>query len=126
MSNEQFKNTKLSDVLNYEMDTYLSLDEVVFIQNTFKDKRAINILRKVFLPSVGDPELPIEEVGNDVWLQGTDYKQIPEAEIKSIVLARQEAIKFIVGSLIKLKMIANQGSENDKQKALREKRNSSQ
>lgn len=119
------KNIKLQDVLNYDIDTYLTPEELHLIQNTFNDNRVLKVLRKVMLPSVGDLELTPEEFSKDVWLNGRDYSMIPDAEIKSIVLARQEAIKFIMGGLINLKIMANLKKETQMEKTLREKKNSS-
>ncbi len=116
---------KLSDMLGYTAETYFSPEELALIQNTFKDKRVISVLRKALLPSVGDPSLPIEEMGNDVWLTGRDYAGIPDAEIKSVVLARQEAIKFVMGALIKLKVMANSKVEDPMAEALRRSQDSS-
>ena len=112
-------------MLNYNADTYLKPDEMNLICNTFNDPKVMSILRKVLLPSVGDLELPLEEMSQDVWLVGRDYAMIPDSEIKSIVLARQEAIKFIVGGLIRLKIIANTKKETQTEKALRIKKDSS-
>lgn len=116
---------KLSDILGYKAETYFSPDEMALIQNTFKDRRVINVLRKALLPSVGDATLPVEEFGNDVWLTGRDYSQIPDSEVKSVVLARQEAIKFIMGGLIKLKVMANSQVEDPMAEALRRSKDSS-
>ena len=85
----------------------------------------MKVLRKAMLPSVGDLELPLEEISKDAWLVGRDYSMIPDAEIKSIVLARQEAIKFIMGGLIQLKVIASSKTETKAEKALREQKDSS-
>ena len=64
-------------------------------------------------------------MSKDVWLVGRDYAAIPDAEIKSIVLARQEAIRFIMGGLIQLKVIANTKKETTTEKALRQQKDSS-
>ena len=98
----------LKDVLPYDPETYLSKDEVALIQNTFKgNEQLIKVLRKIFLPTVFDPELPIEEIGGDVWMANFDFTQMQSAEIKPLVLGRQDAIKFVIGGLIKLKVLAN-------------------
>ena len=122
---ETQKKVSLSDVLNYNVDTYLNSDELNLIYNTFNDARVLKVLRKILLPSVGDIDLPLEEMSKDVWLVGRDYAAIPDAEIKSIVLARQEAIRFIMGGLIQLKVIANTKKETTTEKALRQQKNSS-
>ena len=107
MAEPKGKPASLQDILNYETDSYFSVEEIGLIQSTFKNPKMIKVLRKAMLPSVGDPELPIEEVGSDMWLSGADYGQMQQDEVKSFVLGRQNAIKFIVGGLIKLKVIAN-------------------
>ncbi len=97
----------IRDVLNYKPEEYLSPAELALIRNTFAGSPAlIKVLRKLLIPTFADPDTPLEDFGNDAWLAGRDYGAIPESEIKSIVLARQEALKFIVGGLIKLKVIA--------------------
>jgi len=116
----------LRDVLNYEPEKYLSDDELALIRSVFSDKRVLRVLRKVFLPSVGDLDLPIEELEHDVWLVGRDYAMIPDAEIRSIVVGRQDAVKFILGGLIKLKIIANQKEESEEQEIARKKKDSTQ
>jgi len=119
------KKVSLSDVLNYNVDTYLKPEELELICNTFNDPKVLKVLRKMLLPSVGDLDLPLEEMTKDVWLVGRDYSMIPDGEIKSIVLARQEAIKFIMGGLIQLKVIANTKKETPTEKAWRERKDSS-
>ena len=119
------KKVSLSDVLNYDTDNYFSPEELSLIYSTFSDPKVMKILRKAMLPSVGDLELPLEEISKDAWLVGRDYSMIPDAEVKSIVLARQEAIKFIMGGLIQLKVIASTKTETKTEKALREQKDSS-
>lgn len=106
MENKQ-EQASLRDIISYEPDQYLSDDEVKLIQDTFKgNKKLLHVLRKVLMPSIADPELPVEEFGKDLFLVGRDYASIPASEMKQIVLAREEAIKFICGGLISLKQIA--------------------
>lgn len=97
----------LRDLLNYDPDKYITDEEVAWIKTTFKDNPwAINVLRKMFLPTTYD--LPLERLGEDVWFKGgADYAQIPEQEAKSIIVARQDAIKFVLGGLIALKNLAH-------------------
>lgn len=122
MSNEK---TTLSDIINYDPDTYLSLDELALIRSTFKDNpRLIKVLRKLMVPSVGNPELPVEEMGNDAWIAMRDWSQIPADEAKILMVARQEALKFIFGGMIKLKMIANSSDESPMSAQLRRKQDS--
>lgn len=115
----------LQDVINYQADTYINEEDISLIQSTFKDNpRLVNTLRKVLLPSVGDNYLPIEEIGSDPWLN-MDFSMMQNEEIKSIVLARQDAIKFIAGGLIRLKMIAAGAVKSPMSEELRRKKDSS-
>lgn len=120
------KDVSLRDLLNYEAETYLSNDDLEWIRSTFKDNpRAIAVIRKCFLPLSHD--LPIEELMNDVWFKGgVDWAQIPEENVKSLIVARQDVLKFIMGGLVNIKQIANSPREETlTEKALREKKNSS-
>lgn len=115
----------LKDIINYEPETYLTADEISLIQGTFRGNDALfRVLRKVLLPSVGDSSLPIEELNKDMWLIGRDYAQIPDAEIKSVVLARQDAIQFVLGALIQLKVLANSKEESEIERAYRRTKDS--
>ena len=63
-------------------------------------------MRKVFIPMVTDESLPIEDFGKDSFNVGKDWHSIPAAEAKILMVAREDAIKFILGGLIKLKIMA--------------------
>lgn len=92
----------------YRAESYYSEAEMSMIKHTFKDNPAlIAVLRKIFLPTVADPQLPIEQMGQDAWMTGTDFSLMPVDEVKGLVLGRQSAIKFIMGGLVQLKMLAN-------------------
>jgi hypothetical protein len=58
-------------------------------------------------------------------INGKSWTQIPENERASMVLARQEAIEFIVGGLIMLKNLANIKEESPQEKANRREKDSS-
>lgn len=117
--------SSLQDIINYVPEDYLSEAEISVIRATFKDnEKLLHILRKIFLPMVIDPELPIEQIGNDVWLAGKDWDAIGVNEAKALIVARQDAIRFVSGGIIKLKVIANQAEESEEQKRLRESKDS--
>lgn len=112
-------------MLNYEVESYFKPDEVLLIQSIFRDPRAVDILRKVFLPSVGDANLPLEQaLSQDIWLSGYQWQQIPADEAKILAVARQDVIKYIIGGLMKLKVIANTAPENPKDIAARKEQDS--
>lgn len=115
----------LREVTGYTAEKYLSDEETALIRNTFKyNPQLLNIIRKIMLPTMSDPALPIEEVGRDAWLAGKKWDEIPADEAKSLIVARQDTIKFVLGGLIALKQIASQNEETDSQIAERNQRNS--
>jgi hypothetical protein len=127
MAEEQSKPSPLSlrDVINYDPDRYLQDDEVAWIQTTFRNNpKAIRTLQKIFLPAVADTMQPIEQFANDAFGAGYDFAQVPHEELKAIILARQDAIKFVAGGLIKLKLVANNKPETDQERANRKQKDS--
>ena len=102
------KPTTLADIINYEPDKYITDDEMSLVRSTFKgNDRLIKVIRKIMLPTTLDPELPIEQMRDDAWMASLDFSQMPVDQVKALVVARQDAIKFILGGLIKLKLMAN-------------------
>lgn len=115
MAEQKGQPARLEDVLNYQPESSYTADDIAWIQNTFRDKRAFSVLRKTLLPTVADPELPIEEWANDPWMTGVDFNGMQNDEVKPIVLGRQYALKLIMGALIKLRILAN--APKDKSRA---------
>lgn len=115
----------LKDVINYAPETYLNADDIELARSTFKNNpRLFQLLRKVLLPSIGDSSLPIEEISKDAWMNMREWDAIPNEEAKTLIVARQDAIKFIAGGLIVLKMLANSEEESQLSKELRRKQDS--
>lgn len=115
----------LQDILNYEPKQYLTDKEISLIRNTFKGNEAlIHVIRKIMIPTMADPELPIEEMASDVYFANTQWSQIPADEAKILVTARQEALQFIIGGLIKLKVISNIKEETPEEIKARQKKDS--
>jgi len=104
----------LNDLLNYKPETYLSEEDVELLRNTFGgNNQLVNVLRKLLLPSIGDSALPVEEMGTDIWLTmgakgPQDWGAMDPVHAQALIIARQDAIKFIAGGLVKLKLLANQ------------------
>src|SRR3990167_6295052 len=116
----------LQDMLNYAPEEYLSGEDISLIQGTFKNnEKLIKVLRKLLLPTSFDPDLPIEEIKGDVWMVDKDWASVPNDEIKPLVVARADAIKFIIGGLIKLKVIANTREESKEEETARREKDSS-
>ncbi len=127
MAEQEHRPARLQDVLNYTHEPYLSESEVSYIRSIFAGKKGneiVSILRKIFLPTALDTNLPIEEMSSDIWMVDKDFSQVPSNEVKPLVLARQDAIKMVFGGLIKLKVIANSKEESEEQRKLRIKKDS--
>lgn len=114
----------LKDVLNYDPEAYITDEEIDLIRRTFNSRMVINVLRKIFLPTAFDGEIPIENQTMDIYMQGYKLEQIPADEAKIVMLARQDTIKIIMGGLIKLKSIAASKEETEMEKALRRSKDS--
>ena len=127
MEKQNISPITLKDLMgdNYEVEQYLTEDDMQIIRNVFKDKNVLKVLRKVLLPSIADSNLPLEEaIGKDVWNVGRDWGMIPTEQIKALVLGRQEAIKFVVDGMMKLKTLAHLKEESPQQIAERLRKNS--
>lgn len=115
----------LKDVISYEPDKYLSDEDVAVIKSNVKgNKKFIKALRKVFLPTLSDAELPVEDFGKDMWFAGVDFSQLSRDEIQQRVIARMESIKFVMQGLIWLQQIAHMTEETPMEAALRRSQDS--
>ena len=118
---------QLADVINYQPETYLTDDEIALLRDTFRNSpRLVKAIRKVLLPTVEDADLPIEEFGKDSFSMGYNFSQIPEEHIKALVLARQDAMKFVMGGIIMLKQIASLNEPTRQQLKEMRRKNSTQ
>lgn len=116
------KRASLRDVVNYEVEGNLSESEVKLIQSTFRNNKVlIGVIRKIMVPTISDPTLPIESINDDPFLN-RDWSAMPMEEAKALIVARQDAIKFVIGGLIKLQVIAHQPVETEEEKAARLKK----
>lgn len=96
------------DVLGETMETYLTQEDAEIIHDAFKgNKRLMKAVQKVFLPTIQDPEMPPESIGEDFWLAGKQWDNMPVDEIKALVVARQDTIRHVMGGLIRIKALAN-------------------
>lgn len=114
----------LEDVLNYKPEEYFDADDLNLIRSTFKDTRVLKVLRKIFLPTIADPDMPLEQMGNDMWFAHRNWDQIPNEEAKSLIVARQEAIKYIMNALVRLKIMAHSKPEDPIEEAYRRSKDS--
>ncbi len=119
--------TELKDVINYNPEQYLTDAEIAVIQQVFKGNHfLLNALRKIMWPTMFDAQTPIEHMGKEMFDAGRDWAAIPAEEAKILAVARQDAMKFVIGGLIHLKTIANQQLETEEESAIRRGKDSAQ
>lgn len=99
-----------------EVPKLFTEEQTKLIKSTFggDNNELLKILRMTFLPTLLDANVPMEFGANDMWMD-RDFAPIPNEEVKSIVLARQDTIKWVMGSLMRLKQLANQPDEETPQ-----------
>ena len=115
----------LRDVLNYNVESYITEEDVKIVREHFKDNpKLLNLIRKVFMPTMSDGMLPVEEIGKDMWFAGVDFSSLTKEEAYVRILARQEAIKFIAGGIMSLKQIASISEEDELNRAARRAKDS--
>jgi len=105
----------LADVISYTPETYFSDDELQTIRNAFNGPAGLQlakVVRKVMLPSISDPELPIEELSKDMFMSQVDFRSLMADEAKPVAMGLQLAAKAIIGGLVQLRTIANVKDEN--------------
>lgn len=113
------------DVLGETMETYLSLEDAEIIHDAFKgNKKLIRAIQKIFIPTIQDPEMCPESMGEDFWMSGKQWDNMPVEEVKALVVARQDTIKHVMGGLIRIKAIANVKRENMQEIQNRRKKDS--
>ena len=101
MEKQNISPITLKDLMgdNYEVEQYLTEDDMQIIRNVFKDKNVLKVLRKVLLPSIADSNLPLEEaIGKDVWNVGRDWGMIPTEQIKGSLIGAGAMLKSKVGN----------------------------
>jgi hypothetical protein len=106
--------------LNYAPPERFSDEERSIIRSTFKDNdKLLNILKKIMIPQYSDPDVPFELSGADAFNMGREWANMPEQEVKALVVARQDTINWIAGALTWLKMQSSEVEETPEQAALR-------
>ncbi len=124
---DEGKKVTIDEIVGYKADTYISEKEIKTIQSVFggpQGKEILAILRKIMLPTVLDPNLPIEEMGKDMFMQRVDFTTLSVEESKAISMGLQLTIKTVLGGLIQLKQLAMIQEETAADKAERIARNS--
>ncbi len=75
---------RLQDVINYKPDEYFTEAELRLAQTL--TSAHFKLLRKALIPTITDSDLPIEQFADDAFHAGMEYAQIPNEEVKSIVV----------------------------------------
>lgn len=104
------KKAKLEDMLSYTPESYFTDDELALVRNTFhgvQGAKLLKVIRKVMLPTISDPELPVEMFGKDTWFSLVDFTSVLDEQAKSIAAAIQLSQKCVINGLIQLKQIAH-------------------
>lgn len=81
----------------------------------------LKLLRKVFIPHF-DVKAPLGQAV-DLWMD-RKYADIPIAEVKGLVVARQEAIQFLESGLIQLHFLANKSDKTPDELEAESRKNS--
>jgi hypothetical protein len=120
LSKEEIENT-----LGYSLPLRITEEEKELIRHTFKgNDELFKLLKKMFLPSATNPETPIEYVDTDLMMD-INWADVPNEQVKSIVLAKQYAIRMVRGAIMQLKVFANEKIETYEELQTKAKKNSS-
>lgn len=118
---------ELEDIISYTPETYFSEQELELIRSAFNGpngRRLLKVIRKALLPTISDPELPVEEMAKDMFMAGVDFRQMQNDEAKSVAMGLQLSVKLIAGALMQLSNIANIAPEDEKKRMAREAKDS--
>lgn len=121
------KKVALEDILGYKAETYLTEEETKLIKSAFGGRngsKLLHVIRKIMTPTVLDLELPIEEMGKDMFLQRIDFVNLNAEETKAIVMGLQLSTKVLLGGLVQLKQMANISEESAADRASRMQKDS--
>ena len=117
----------LEDIISYTPETYFSDVEVTLIRSSFggsQGAKLLKVIRKALLPTISDPDLPVEELAKDMFMSAVDFRNMPEAEVKATAMGLQMTVKLIAGAVMQLKHIANVKIETEEQAAQRRAKDS--
>lgn len=118
---------ELSDIISYTPETYFSEEELELIRAHFNGpsgRKLLKVVRKALLPTISDPELPVEELAKDMFMSAVDFRMMQENEVKPTVMGLQLSAKIIAGALMQLQSLANVAPEDEKTRKAREAKDS--
>lgn len=120
--------TKLEDIIQYTAREYYSPEDIALVRATFNGptgEKLLQLIRKVMLPTISDPALPVEQLGMDMFMGQVNFAQMPADEAKAAAMGLQLGVKAVMGGIMQLKQIANVKEESEQEKAARLAANSS-
>lgn len=118
---------KLEDIISYTPETYFSEEELELIRGVFNGPsgaRLLKVIRKALLPTISDPDLPVEEMAKDIFMSAVDFRQMQVDEVKATAMGLQLTVKLIAGALMQLKNIANIQEESPQNREQRRRKDS--
>ena len=118
---------ELKDIINYTPETYFSEEELELIRSHFNGPsgaKLLKVVRKALLPTISDPDLPVEELAKDMFMSAVDFRIMQDNEVKPTVMGLQLTVKLIAGALMQLKNLANIAPEDEKTAAARREKDS--
>lgn len=110
--------------MNYAVKDRITPEDKEILKVAFGDEKVFGILKKIIIPSYADESTPFEMTGADVWLMGRDWSSMPVEEIKALVVAREDTIKYFGGALTYIKTIVNETEETPQNREARRAKDS--
>ena len=81
----------------------------------------LKLLRKIFIPSFRE-DVPLGQEA-DMWMD-MDFKQVQMDELKTLVVARQELMKYLIARIVQIKGLANWKEESQEEREQRMRKDS--
>lgn len=110
--------------INYQVRDRITEEDKEILRVAFGNEKVFDILKKIIIPSYSDESTPFEMTGADVWLMGRDWSSMPVEEIKALVVAREDTIKYFGGALTYIKTIVNDTQETPENREARRAKDS--
>ena len=93
---DQPQPARLEDIISYTPETYFSEEELALVRSSFngpQGAKLLKVVRKALIPSVSDPDLPVEEYSKDMFMFAADFHKLQDSEVKPVVMGLQFAVK---------------------------------
>lgn len=110
--------------MNYTVPDRITQEDKEILRVAFGNEKVFPILKKIFIPHYSDESTPFEMTGADAFLQGRDWHAMPQDEVKALVVAREDTIKWLGGALTYIKTLVNEKEETPENRAARREKDS--